>query len=240
MSVKGKFYGVGVGPGDPQLLTLKAVEVLKHVDIVAVPKSRMDRESVAWEIAKVHCPSNIELMELEMPMTSKESVLEAAWRDGAERIAEVVHQGKNVAFLTLGDPSLYSTYIYLLNLLKKELLPEQIETIPGIMAMAAAAAKVNQPLATGDEPLLVLPGIEGLEEYSQIPNLVVMKVSRNLPEVLQNLRKNGGQAILATRVGQAGEEVRELTDQEHMEKVDYLSLVLIKQQVVGGNSVGRK
>lgn len=230
MAVEGKFYGIGVGPGDPQLLTLRAVEVLRHVDIIAVPKSKMERESVAWDIAKVHCPANVQILELEMPMTSNQEVLQKAWQNAADQIMEVLNTGKSVAFLTLGDPSFYSTYIYLLNLLKKELRPEQIETVPGIMAMAAAAAKVNQPLATGDEPLLVLPGVEGLDQYRGIPNVVMMKVSRNLPEVLQNLQQNGGKAILATRVGQTGEEIRELTEQEEMEKVDYLSLVLIRRE----------
>ena len=230
MAIEGKFYGIGVGPGDPQLLTLRAVEVLKHVDIIAVPKSKMDRESVAWDIAKVHCPKDVLLMELEMPMTSNKEVLLKAWQNAADRILEVLKKGKSVAFLTLGDPSFYSTYIYLLNLLKKELTPEQIETVPGIMAMAAAAAKVNQPLATGDEPLLVLPGVEGLDQHKEIPNVVMMKVSRNLTEVLENLHQNGGNAILATRVGQAGEKIRELTEQEEMEKIDYLSLVLIRRE----------
>jgi precorrin-2/cobalt-factor-2 C20-methyltransferase len=231
MSLVGKFYGIGVGPGDPQLITLKAVEVLKHMDVIAVPKSRMDRESVAWDIAKGHCPSDIQLMELEMPMTSDEMVLQAAWRNAADQILDILHSGKSVAFLTLGDPSLYSTYTYLLNLLKQELSSEHIETVPGIMAMAAAAAKVNQPLATGDEPLLVLPGIEGVDRYPDIPNLVVMKVSRNLPEVLETLRENKAKAILATRVGQAGERIRELTEQEEIGKVDYLSIVLINRSV---------
>lgn len=231
MTHQGKFYGLGVGPGDPQLITLKAVAILKHIDIVAVPKSRMDRDSVAWEIAKVHCPSDIQLMELEMPMTSDETVLQAAWQKAALQILDALHSGKSVAFLTIGDPSFYSTYTYLLNLLKKELSSEQIETVPGIMAMAAAAAKVNQPLAAGDEPLLVLPGIEGVDHYTEIPNLVVMKVSRNLPEILHNIKENGGKAVLATRVGQAGEKIRELTDQEEIGKVDYLSLVLINRPV---------
>lgn len=231
MALEGKFYGIGVGPGDPQLITLKAVEILRQIDVVAVPKSRRDRESVAWEIAKGHCPSDIQLLELEMPMTSDEMVLQAAWRNAASQVLEVLHSGKSVAFLTLGDPSFYSTYIYLLNLLKEDLPSEQIETIPGIMAMAAAAAKVNQPLATGDEPLLVLPGIEGVDKYPEIPNLVVMKVSRNLPEVLRNLQESGGKAVLATRVGQAGEEIRELTERDEIGKVDYLSLVLINRSV---------
>lgn len=225
-----KFYGIGVGPGDPKLLTLKAVEILQEIEVIAIPKSKMDRESVAWEIAKSHCPAETRILELEMPMTSDEKILQAAWQSGAEKIQEEMQAGNSVAFLTLGDPSLYSTYSYLLTILEKELPPERIETIPGITAMAAAAARVNRPLATGDEPLVVVPGIAGLEEYEKFPNLVLMKVSRNLPEVLERVRSSGAEAVLATRVGQAGEEIRVLDAQEELEKVDYLSLVLLKQK----------
>jgi precorrin-2/cobalt-factor-2 C20-methyltransferase len=225
-----KFYGIGVGPGDPKLITLRAVEVLQEIEVIAIPKSKMDRESVAWEIAKSHCPSGVKMLELEMPMTSDEEVLRTAWQNAADKVSVEIQQGHSVAFLTLGDPSLYSTYSYLLTILENVLLPEQIVTIPGITAMAAAAARVNMPLATGDEPLVVLPGIEGLEEYEKFPNLVLMKVSRNLPEVLNRIQKAGAQAVLATRVGQPGEEIRVLSAQEELEKVDYLSLVLLKQK----------
>lgn len=225
-----KFYGVGVGPGDPKLITLRAVEVLQEIEVIAIPKSKMERESIAWEIAKIHCPSGVRIMELEMPMTSDESILRAAWQSAADKIQDEMQKGNSVAFLTLGDPSLYSTYSYLLTILEPVLSPEQIETIPGITAMAAAAARVNWPLATGDEPLVILPGIEGLEEYEKYPNLVLMKVSRNLPEVLKRTQTTGAQAVLATRVGQAGENIRVLDAQEELEKVDYLSLVLLKQK----------
>lgn len=227
---KAKFYGVGVGPGDPKLLTLRAVEVLQEIEVIAIPKSKMDRESIAWEIAKTHCPTGVKILELEMPMTSDESILRAAWQSAADKIQEEMQEGNSVAFLTLGDPSLYSTYSYLLSILENILSSEQIETIPGITAMAAAAARVNWPLATGDEPLVILPGIEGLEEYEKYPNLVLMKVSRNLPEVLKRIQTTGARAVLATRVGQAGEEIRMLDAQEEIEKVDYLSLILLKQK----------
>ena len=226
---KAKFYGVGVGPGDPKLITLRAVEILQAIQVVAIPKSKMERESVAWEIAQSHCPSGVSILELEMPMTADESILQAAWQSAAEKIEAELSQGHSVAFLTLGDPSLYSTYSYLLTILRERLEPDQIETIPGITAMAAAAARVNWPLATGDEPLIVLPGIEGLEEYERYPNLVLMKVSRNLPEVLNHVQRTRSQAVLATRVGQAGEEIRLLDPEEVLEKVDYLSLVLCRK-----------
>ncbi|AFQ44127.1 precorrin-2 C(20)-methyltransferase [Desulfosporosinus meridiei] len=231
----GKFYGVGVGPGDPQLLTLQAVEVLKSVDLVAVPKSKMDRESVAWDIAKVHCPSDARLMELEMPMTADQQVLAKAWQTGAEAILAELKQGKSVAFITLGDPSLYSTYSYLLNILQEQLPQECIKTIPGITAMAAAAAKINLPLATGDEPLLILPSTEDVGDYLNFPNLVLMKVSRRLPDILTLLEKRERKAVLLTRLGQAEERIRWEPKPEDFksEKVDYLSLLLVKKDLLG-------
>jgi len=226
---KAKFYGVGVGPGDPGLITLRAVEVLQKVQTVAIPKSKLERESIAWEIAKIHCPKGVKILALEMPMTADREFLETAWQKAAEKVKAELGQGISVAFLTIGDPSLYSTYHYLLSILKHQLAEDQIETIPGITAMAAAAAKVNMPLATGDEPLVILPGIDGLDEYEHYPNLVLMKASRNLPQVYSYLRKTGAQAILATRVGQTGEEIKYLDPEKELNKVDYMSLVLCKK-----------
>ncbi len=225
---KGKFYGVGVGPGDPRLLTLRAVEVLQSVDIVAIPKSRHDRESVAWEIARRHYRAQTELLELEMPMTSDQGILQQAWQTGAQTILSRLNSGLNVAFITIGDPSLYSTYSYLLTYLRPHLSPKQIETVPGISAMSAAAARINVPLALGDEPLLVLPGTDDIGRFLDLPNLVILKVSRNLPDVAQSLTGSEREAVLFTRIGQDGEEIRALNELAETEKVDYLSLLLIK------------
>lgn len=231
----GKFYGVGVGPGDPRLLTILAVDVLKSVDIVAIPKSKMDKESVAWDIAKVHCPSQVRLMELEMPMTPDQDILTKAWEDGARVLLEELKQGKSVAFITLGDPSLYSTYSYLLNIMQAELPQECIITVPGITAMAAAAASINLPLATGDEPLLILPSTEDVSEYLGFPNIVLMKVSRRLPEMLSLLEEKGRKAVLLTRLGQPEEKIRwePKSSDFKSEKIDYLSLLLVKTDLMG-------
>lgn len=231
----GKFYGVGVGPGDPRLLTLQAVDVLQSVDIVAIPKSKLDRESVAWDIAKIHCPSNVRLVELEMPMTADQQVLAKAWQDGAQALLTELKQGKSVAFITLGDPSLYSTYSYLLNILQAELPQECITTVPGITAMSAAAARTNLPLATGDEPLLILPSTEDVGEFLNFPNLVLMKVSRRLPEILTLLEEHERKAVLLTRLGQAGEKIRWEPKAKDFtsEKIDYLSLLLVKKDLLG-------
>jgi precorrin-2/cobalt-factor-2 C20-methyltransferase len=235
----GKFYGVGVGPGDPSLLTLRAVEVLQTVDIVAIPKSKLDRESVAWDIAKVHCPAKVRLIELELPMTADQEILEKAWRAGAETLLGELKQGKAVAFITLGDPSLYSTYSYLLNHLREELPPECLTTVPGITAMSAAAAKINLPLATGDEPLLVLPSTEDVDNFLDFPNLVLMKVSRRLSEILKLLEKRKRKTVLLTRLGQAGETIcwEPKSSDFTAEKVDYLSLMLVKNDLRGRKNV---
>ena len=231
----GKFYGVGVGPGDPRLLTLQAVDVLQSVDLVAIPKSKLDRESVAWDIAKIHCPSKVRLVELEMPMTADQQVLAKAWQAGAQTLLAELKQGKSVAFITLGDPSLYSTYSYLLNILQNDLPQECIITVPGITAMSAAAAKINLPLATGDEPLLILPSTDDVGEFLNFPNLVLMKVSRRLPEILTLLEEHERKAVLLTRLGQAGEKIRwEPKAQDFTsEKIDYLSLLLVKKDLLG-------
>jgi len=231
----GNFYGVGVGPGDPDLLTLKAVKVLQSVDVVAIPKSKLERESVAWDIAKIHCPANVRLIELELPMTSDQQVLEKAWREGAKTLLNELRQGKSIAFITLGDPSLYSTHSYLLNILQEELPQECIATVPGITAMSAAAARINLPLATGDEPLLVLPSTEDVGEFLDFPNVVLMKVSRRLPEMLTLLEERGRKAVLLTRLGQPGEKIRwEPKPSDFVaEKIDYLSLLLVKNDLLG-------
>ena len=234
---RGKFYGVGVGPGDSRFLTLRAVEVLKSVDIVAIPKSKLERESVAWEIARQHCHPDIRLLELEMPMTADRTLLHKAWQKGAQAIIEELQSGYSVAFITLGDASLYSTYSYLLDYLRPTLTEEQIETVPGITAMSAAAARVNTPLAVGDEPLVILPSSEGIDNYLDFPNLVLMKVSRNLPRLLEVLTQSDKLSVLLTRLGQAGEKIYrqpKVSDISTGEKIDYLSLLLVKNKPEGG------
>lgn len=230
MSSYGKFFGVGIGPGDPRLVTLRAVEVLQSVPVIAIPKSRLDRESVAWEIARPHCNADAELLELELPMTSDRNILAAAWREAAAAVLAKLQAGLSVAFITLGDPSLYSTYSYLVQELNHQVPDGTIETVPGISALSLAAARLNVPLATGDEPLLILPSAEDIDNYLGFANLVLMKVSRRLPQLLSKLREAGKQYVLATRLGQSGEQIRRQPDLAELggEKIDYLSLLLVK------------
>lgn len=151
--MKGHFYGIGVGPGEPELLTMKAVNVLKSIDVLAVPASKQEKSSIAYETAKPFIPENTEILSLTFPMIQDREQKNTIRKENASIIKEYLDRGKSVAFITIGDPLTYSTYIYLLEHLKKGDFP--ITTIPGITSFQAIASKVNLPLTIGDEKMAV-------------------------------------------------------------------------------------
>ena len=228
----GKFYGLGVGPGDPKLLTLRAVEVLNCVPVVAVPKSRGDRDSVALEIAKHHLSPAATILELTLPMTPDQVILEMAWQAGAELIFEKLQEGQDVAFLTIGDPSLYSTYQYVLAKLQGIAPDLEVETVPGITSFAASAAVLNSPLAAGDEALLILPSVDDkLGHYlREFPNLVLMKVSRDFERILAEIQEADKEGVFVSRCGSETQQVVKDLNSLVNQKVDYLSLILVKDK----------
>ncbi|NPV27512.1 MAG: precorrin-2 C(20)-methyltransferase [Firmicutes bacterium] len=235
---KGIFYGIGVGPGDPELLTIKAVKVLESTQVVCVPRSKAEAGSLALQIARQYLPASAEVLEFTFPMVREKSVLESYWDTAAGSIKERLWQGLNVAFLTLGDPSLYSTYAYVVRALRRLDADALVQTIPGIPSLVAAAARLNYPLATGDEPVLVLPNWRGRTELvnylKAFPNLVVLKVSREFAELREALQECGRSGFLVSRCGLDGEVVE--TDLVMLDpaKVDYLSLVIVRRDSDAG------
>lgn len=230
----GKLWGIGVGPGEPELLTVKAVNVLQKVQVVAVPKARMGQPSIAYRIAQSYLAPETQVVELIMPMTEIQEELERAWEQAAQEVASYLQRGLDVAFLTLGDPSLYSTFSYVA---KKVLALEpslEIEVIPGISSFAAAAARLLVPLAEGDEPLVILPTAreQDLDEQAfQEANLVLMKVSRDYDSLVRQLAKQNRlqNSFLASRVGQANEFVTGDLEELVGHKIDYLSLIISRK-----------
>ena len=203
----GNFYGIGLGPGDPELLTLKALHTIQKADCIFVPKSDSKEDSLALEIVKDYVKGK-KIIEQIYPMTKDKQTLNTAWLKAAEEIHTDVKNGYNAVYLTLGDPMTFSTYIYLLRHLNA-MLPEQtIHTIPGITSYNAAACAANYPLLSGDERLAVIPVPKDIAELRPIlesfDTVVMMKVAKKLDEVIQlledmNLSDN---ALFASYIGQ--------------------------------------
>src|SRR3990170_1185047 len=116
-----KFYGIGVGPGDPELITLKALNVLEKADIIFAPRAKTKEESLAGEIVEKVLRKKKDICELEFPMTNNREELRERYFKSAELILKKISEGKAAAYLTIGDPLLYSTYIYLVNALLEEM-----------------------------------------------------------------------------------------------------------------------
>lgn len=183
----GKLYGIGVGPGDPDLLTLKAVKVLQRVSVVFTAASTKNDYSLALKIARPHIPRKALVRSLAFPMTRDEAAKKAAWGANAAVVVDYLQQGHDAAFLTLGDSLTFSTFGYLLRQIKARHPELAVETIPGITSYQASAAALNMPLVEGEESLLVLSGAQGgdrLREQQRKPeNVVFMKAYRNVPSI---------------------------------------------------------
>ena len=151
--MKGKFYGIGVGVGDPELLTIKAVNRLKNLDCIVLPEAKSGEGSTAFEIAKEYLKENTEKLYLEFPMIKDLDKKIETRKNNAQIIARELEKGKNIGFLTIGDPMIYSTYSYVLDYLKKEY---EVETIPGITSFGSIGSRLNIPLVVGNEDLKII------------------------------------------------------------------------------------
>ena len=193
MAEKGKLYGIGVGPGDTELLTLKAARILKSVPVVFTPKSSKEKESIALSIVKPILKERNDYKRLMLvtpifPMIEDKEELEKIWTSASEMIAQYLNSGRDVAFITLGDPSVFSTYAYV----QKRLIDDyEIETVPGITSFTACAAARNKALVEQNQILSIVPKIddrlEQVLEYSD--SIVLMKASRNTSELEKTIEK---------------------------------------------------
>ncbi|TEB17401.1 Cobalt-precorrin-2 C(20)-methyltransferase [Pelotomaculum sp. FP] len=235
--MKGVFYGIGVGPGDPDLLTLKAVKLLQNVDVIIAPRTEKKEGSIALSIAGNYIREDTRILELAFPMVFDRSFLTEAWEQNKTVILDLLQEGKNVAFLTLGDPMLYSTYIYIYRLLEGNGIT--IETVPGITSFCAAASRLNFPLAEGNDILSIVPAI--LEEdkiataLSYSDNLVLMKVYKNYEQVAGQLKKHGfdGETVMISRCGFEDEEITYTLEGRECKMPNYLSTILAKKRSNG-------
>lgn len=233
---RGTLYGIGVGPGDPEWITVKAARILAQCVHVCVPRSRAANESVALDIARTYLRTDAVVHELSFPMTADEAVLQQSWQQAAATVLGILDTGADCCFLTLGDALLYSTYIYLLRELRV-LCPEvAVVTVPGITAFSAAAALTNFPVGQKKQPVTIVPAADDLTPFAAALDrggtVILMKVGGRLQTVLEVLEARGllQQAIFVSHAGMAEQRVE--TDLRRLrgaaEDVGYLSIILVQ------------
>ncbi|MDP1808759.1 MAG: precorrin-2 C(20)-methyltransferase [Actinomycetota bacterium] len=230
--ITGRLYGIGVGPGESGLITLKAVEILRKIKTVFVPRSADEKASLALEISRPHLPPGCKVAELLFPMTKDKDDLAKHWDRAAGPVAAAMAAGEDCGFLTLGDPMLFSTYIYLVRAVRALAPTAAIESVPGISAAFAAASKSVLPLAEGSESIAVITG-DRLASLASIAGMfetiIIMKVGKRLPEINAALRRLGldRSAVLAHRVGLAGELICD-ADAVEDDQLGYLSTIIVR------------
>ncbi len=240
----GRFIGIGVGPGDPELITLKAVKALQAADIICIPKSHANKPSLAFTMVKNILDQRkqpAEILELIFPMTKDELGNKALWTKNAGIIAEKVASGKVIAFITLGDPMFYSTFIYLYQSLKEEYPKLHLEIIPGVTSLTACAASAKIPLAEKEEVVSVIPSdfdTKLIEETAKhADNLVFIKCAYRLKELIPIVERSGfkenSTIALVRRCTMPEEEVLvgKLSDVQNWNICeDYFSVAIIKKR----------
>ena len=229
--MQGKLYGVGVGPGDPELLTLKALRLIKENEVIAVPGKDI-RASVAYQIVKgayEDLDKKI-LISVAMPMTKDPQVLKANHDKAADQVEDYLREGKNVVFLTLGDTTVYSTYLYV----HKGILERgyEAEIVSGITSFCAVAARLNMGLVEADQPLHVIPATYKAQEMDEILKLpgtkVLMKTGKKMKQVKESIEKSGQKAVMIENCGMPSEKIYRSAE-EIPEDSGYYSLIIVKE-----------
>ena len=220
--MKGILYAVGVGPGDPELLTLKAVKEIKNADCIACPESKGE-PGVAYRIAQSAVPEieSKELLLLEFPM--RKGDIKEFHQKAADRIILRLSEGKNVAFLTLGDPSFYSTFFYVADIIANR--GYDFEIINGITSFSAVSSKLKLPLSLGDESVMITSG----EFVDFEGTLVILKAGNKLKEIKEKVSSSGKTAYMAENCGMENERVyKDLL--AIPDEAGYFSVIVIKNR----------
>lgn len=224
--MSGTLYGVGVGPGDPDLLTLKAARILASVPVLAWP-APLDGEGMARKIASAHIPAGRTEIAIRLGFRPERDDTDAAYGKAADDIAAHLEQGHDVAILCEGDPLFFGSFIYLLARLAPRF---PVEVVPGISSVMAAAAALARPLTTLDEALAVVPATKPEAEIERLlaaaETGVIMKIGRHLPKVRRVLARLGLEdgAMLVERVGHPDQRILPLIEAE---AAPYFSLILV-------------
>ncbi len=231
-----KIYAVGVGPGDPELLTRKAERIIRSVPVICTPTGTADASSYALSIVEEFIDrGRQEVLVQIFPMRKDQEGLDPFWEKAAAEVAERIEAGRDVAFITIGDPFLYSTFLYLYRIFRDRYPHIPIEVVPGITSVGAASVAAALPLGMAADRIAILPATyedaELRRTFEGFDTVVLMKVSRVFDRVYAILKELGLEknAAFVRRVGSGEEEV--VFDLERLlgERLDYLSLLIVKK-----------
>jgi precorrin-2/cobalt-factor-2 C20-methyltransferase len=230
----GLLYGVGVGPGDPELITLKAQRVLSQVSVIFVPQKDTGHESYARSIISGLLGSPTQkVVDLVFPM--QKSALEPYWEKAAEEIWQHLDQGKDCAFVTEGDPLLYGTFVYILSIFQERHPEVVIEVIPGISSINAAAARAMLPLSSGGERVAIISATyqdkalrETLESFDTIVLLKVNTVFDRILDVLEEMKLTD-KCVYVKRCTTKDEEIVRDIRELKGRNLDYFSLLIVRR-----------
>lgn len=227
--MKGTLYGVGVGPGDPELMTLKAVRLIRENKIIAVPGAE-PKDTVAYKIAVQAVPelAEKELLPIYMPMTHDPEELESNHARGAKTLEAVLDKGENIIFLTLGDPCVYSTFTYLQRRVEAD--GYKTALVSGITSFCAAAARLNIPLSEWNQQLHVIPAVHRLDtSLNKHGNYILMKSGKKMNQVKEILAQSNRDVLMVENCGMENEHVYRSVE-EIPDSAGYYSLIIAKEK----------
>ena len=241
----GKLYVVGVGPGDPELLTLKAVRILKQASCLFVPKGREEGSSLALSIVEKSLDlAGKEIVEIHFPMhktmgqRSGQKVasaeLDSKWKKAVAAVYDRLAKGVDAAFITIGDPTIYSTFFYIYDSLLALNADLEVEIVPGVSSINAAASRAGMSLGLADDRIAVLPATYAGElgdVLERFDTVVLMKVHRVFSTLFDTLEKMVlvDRAVYVSEAGMPGERIiRNLRDVKEQD-LNYFSMVIVRK-----------
>ncbi|MDO4616947.1 MAG: precorrin-2 C(20)-methyltransferase [Lachnospiraceae bacterium] len=227
--MKGKLIGLGIGPGDPELLTLKALRIVKETEVIAVP-GKVAENTVAYKIVSQAYPElkDKTLLPIEFLMTKDPVLLDESHNKGAKQIMEYLDRGQDVAFLTLGDSTLYATYMYVHHIVAAAGYTTEI--VSGITSFCAVAARLNMSLVEQSEELHVIPASYQIFDALKLRGTkVLMKAASKMPEVKAALREIDADVVMIENCGMPDEKIFRGVE-EIPDNAGYYSLIIVKEK----------
>jgi precorrin-2/cobalt-factor-2 C20-methyltransferase len=242
----GTLHGVGVGPGAHDLVTLRALSVLRRVPVLAMPRSNDWGGSRAWEIVapSLGDVTGQERLWLTFPMSKDPARVRPALEKALDAIGDRLTRGLDVAFATEGDPSLFSTFIYLAREAPRRWPGVNVEVTPGVSSIAAVPAVAGIPLADGDERIAILPGTSGLDDLddalARFDTVILMKIGPEMPRVVEAVARAGllDRAVYVSRATMPEQRIVRDLASVTAERGDCFAMVVIAKKTRAGLLTG--